>query len=163
MSVTLTIDRMQLLRQAMDALDNGSVLIGIPDDSEKNQRDDTVETNSEIAFTNEFGEPAENIPARPFLIPGVNNAMEKNERIMIKGAQDVLALRGNPVIAVHNALEYVGRASVASVQKIIRDRIPPKLSDYTLFMRRRAGRLGDKPLLDTSNLIQSITSVVEND
>jgi len=162
-SVTLTIDRMQLLRQAMDALDNGSVLIGIPDDSEKNQRDDTVETNSEIAFTNEFGEPAENIPARPFLIPGVNNAMEKNERIMIKGAQDVLALRGNPVIAVHNALEYVGRASVASVQKIIRDRIPPKLSDYTLFMRRRAGRLGDKPLLDTSNLIQSITSVVEND
>ena len=154
---------MQLLRQAMDALDNGSVLIGIPDDSEKNQRDDTVETNSEIAFTNEFGEPAENIPARPFLIPGVNNAMEKNERIMIKGAQDVLALRGNPVIAVHNALEYVGRASVASVQKIIRDRIPPKLSDYTLFMRRRAGRLGDKPLLDTSNLIQSITSVVEND
>lgn len=163
MSVTLTIDRMHLLRQAMSVLDNGSVLIGIPDDSEKNHRNDTPETNSEIAFTNEFGEPAENIPARPFLIPGVNNAMEKNERIMLKGAQEVLTLTGNPLDSVHNALEAVGLVSARSAQKMIDDGLSPDPAPYTLMQRRLKGFMGEKPLLVTGNLKQSITYIIEDD
>ena len=97
MAVSITIDRTALLKQAMKALKNSAILVGIPSDSDKNFRNDTPETNSEIGFINEFGEPSKNIPSRKFLLPGVNLAMSKNTKIMLKGAKNALSLHDDPV------------------------------------------------------------------
>ena len=162
MSVTLTIDRLDLLKKAMAALDDGAVVIGIPDNSEHNTRDDgAVETNSEIAFRNEFGEPSMNIPARPFLIPGVKKALPKCEKIMIKAAQDVLALNGDPLAAVNFGMEAVGLVSQQAVQAMIDDGLHPAPAPMTLVLRKEKGFMGEKPLLVTADLRRSIEYVVE--
>jgi hypothetical protein len=174
MAVSISVDRLAALKNAMKSFDSSSVVVGIPDKSEKNKRDDTVKTNSEIAFTNEFGEPSENIPARPFLIPGTKNAMEKNGRILIKAVKDVLKLQSDPDQIVENGFDAVGLASQRAVQDVIDDGIDPPLAPYTLAERARqrvgrpmgrmstkAGLFGDKPLLFTGNLKQSITYLVE--
>lgn len=61
-----------LLRR-MAAVALRDVLVGIPAGE---QRDDGP-TNAEIGYQNEFGSPANNIPARPHLIPGVAAVQDK--------------------------------------------------------------------------------------
>ena len=57
----------------MAAVAQRDVLVGIPAGE---QRDDGP-TNAEIGYQNEFGSPANNIPARPHLLPGVAAVQDK--------------------------------------------------------------------------------------
>ena len=162
MAVSITIDRTALLKQAMKALKNSAILVGIPSDSDKNFRNDTPETNSEIGFINEFGEPSKNIPSRKFLLPGVNLAMSKNTKIMLKGAKNALSLHDDPVSSINIALNAVGLNSQNSVKNYMvnTDFIP--LAPYTLAMRKKRGFMGEKPLIETESLKASITYVIES-
>jgi hypothetical protein len=176
MAVSITIDRTQLLKQAMKALKDSAVLVGIPSDSSRNIRTDTPETNAEIGFVNEFGEPSKNIPARPFLMPGVQDAMPKNEKIMLNGAKKALSLNDNPVVAIDNALNLVGLNSQNAVQNYMVNGDFAPLSPRTIAGRaerrvyiteqQRAdweslGVADDQPLIDTGSLKAAITYAVE--
>lgn len=160
-AVKITVDRIALFKAAMQALDDAEVLVGIPSDSEKNTRSDAPETNAEIGFTNEFGEPSMNIPERPFLLPGVNNAMPANEKIMLDAAKSIMTLSGDPVATVDNALNSVGLNSQQEVQKQIVEGSYQPLSKYTLAQRNARGFKGTKPLIETGSLKGSITFVVK--
>ena len=161
MGVTVTIDKMALLEAMMKAMDTASVLVGIPSASEKNVRDDTPETNAEIGFVNEFGEPSMNIPPRPFLVPGVMNSMDKNTRVMMRGAQQAMSLSGNPESQIQQTLDTVGLIAQQAVQAQIIDGEYTPLAPYTLAQRRSRGFVGEKPLIETGSLKNSITYVVE--
>lgn len=161
MGVEIKIDKMKMLKSLMDAIDKHSVIVGIPSDSEKNAREDTPETNAEIGFTNEFGEPSMNIPPRPFLIPGVLNSVDKNTQIMVKGAKQALQLNGNPESDIKKVLETVGLVAQQSIQAQIIDGDYIPLAPYTLAQRRLRGFTGEKPLIETGSLKNSITYVVE--
>ena len=50
------------------------LLVGIPE--EKNERTDESAQNAMIGYVMEFGSPEQNIPARPFLIPGCEEVRE---------------------------------------------------------------------------------------
>lgn len=144
----------------MKSLDNAEVLVGIPSDSEKNARDDTPETNAEIGFVNEFGEPSMNIPPRPFLMPGVAAGMPKCEKVMLNAGKDVMRLPSNPEQIINNAMEAVGLISQNAVQQQIVDGKYAPLSPYTLAQRKSRGFMGTKPLIETGSLKASITYVV---
>ena len=160
MTVAITIDRMALLKQAMKALNDSSVLIGIPSNNDRNFRTDTPETNAEIGFINEFGEPSKNIPPRPFLLPGANLAMPKNTKIMLKAVKDVMTLHGNPIVVIDIALNDVGINSQNSVQYYIAHHNFQRLADYTLKLRKERGFMGERPLNETGSLKASITYMV---
>lgn len=161
MAVIITIDRVKFLEQAIAAFSECAVIVGIPSDSTKNARDDAVETNSEIGMINEFGEPAANIPPRPFLIPGVINAMPKNEKIMMQGARKVFDLTVEPLSQISQVMESVGLVSQNAVQSQIIDGEFIELAESTIEARRARGFMGESPLIETSSLKNSITFVVK--
>ncbi len=138
-----------------------SVLVGIPSGSAKNQRkDEDTFTNANIGFVMEYGAPEINVPARPFLIPGVNSVWSEIQKRLSKGAKKLLT---DPSFSVKVLLESTGLMAQNGVQKYMTDAHFVPLSDSTLAARRRKGRMGTKPLIDTGALRQSITFVVKDE
>jgi hypothetical protein len=158
----VTKDRVPELVKAMEAFAHKEVLVGIPSDSAKNDRDDAPITNAQIGYINEFGAPEMNIPARPFLVPGVEKAWPEAQRYMAKAAEKVLKFTPDPMGTVNQALEGAGLLAQGEVVQMINDGLSPALSETTLAMREAKGFYGTKPLIHTGSLKQSITYVVDD-
>jgi hypothetical protein len=157
------------------------VLIGVPEDK---QHAGTSITNATIAYVMEFGSPAQNIPARAFLVPGVEKA-RANALNQIRKAADA-ALSQDPKAAMQH-LAYAGMVGAESVrQEILTGDFAP-LSPATIRARARArgdktrreneigylnmvasgidpgaaqSEAGIRPLINTGELFRSITYVV---
>ena len=147
-------------RKALELLLKREVLVGIPAANaarDPEPGETTAATNALIGYVMEYGSPAQNIPARPFLHPGVINARDGIELHMKKAGQ--LALRGKQD-EIGQELEKVGLIAAASVQKKITDGPFQPLKPATLAARRRRGRTGERPLIDTGQLRRAITYIV---
>jgi hypothetical protein len=147
-------------RKALEGLLKREVLVGIPAanaarDPEPGEK--AVATNALLGYVHEYGSPAKNIPARPFLHPGIANARADIEVHMKKAGQLALAGKSDEI---GQELEKVGLIAQVSVQKKITDGPFEPLKPATLAARRRRGRTGDRPLLDTGQLRRAITYVV---
>lgn len=170
----IKIDRMNAVIKSITALAKMDVLVGIPES--ENERDEAEEpNNAALGYIHEHGSPVNNIPARPFLVPGVADAKGKYRPRLIKAAQ--LALDGK----TKDALKQMEAAGIIAEQgaktKINSGDFVP-LSDATVAARARRGRKGAaeelerraaglpagtdlaKPLIDTGQLRNSITHVV---
>jgi|Laugrefa1bdmlbdn_1035148.scaffolds.fasta_scaffold01471_8 hypothetical protein len=158
MSVTVTKDDLKNLLRNIQAMGRKSVLIGIPES--KNNRKENEASNAMIGFLNENGSPARNIPARPFLVPGVKKASDKASEALKSYASDAL---NNPK-AIDQGLNAAGLIAQASVknQIVSQDGFAP-LSPATLAQRARMGAKGTKALIRTGQLLNSITYVVRSD
>ena len=159
--VTVTKDRTKEILEAVKALTSKEVLVGVPEASaERDPEPGETEkppSNSEIGYWQEFGVPEKNIPARPFLIPGVESALERIiPRLKRAGVQ---ALEGD-VSKVDAQFTAVGLMAVSAVQQKIVDGPFVPLAPLTLAKRKARGRTGEKPLLDTGALRQAQTFVV---
>lgn len=147
-------------RKALEFLLKREILVGIPAANaarDPEPGETTAATNALIGYVMEYGSPAKNIPARPFLHPGVANAREGIELHMKKAGQ--LALRGKQD-EIGQELEKVGLIAATSVQRKITDGPFQPLKPTTLAARRRRGRTGDRPLIDTGQLRRAITYIV---
>jgi hypothetical protein len=138
------------------------VLVGIP--STNIGRDDAV-NNALLGYIHEMGSPANNIPARPFLRPGITNSRDKWQPYLEQAA--AAALQGNDGL-MDRALNAAGTVAVSAVKNTITAKIPPPLKPATVRARRRhhgqpataADIAGATPLVDTGQLLNSITYVV---
>jgi hypothetical protein len=90
--VTILQDNVDKVMGSLTALVGKQVLIGIPE-SETERDDDGPITNAALGYIHEFGAPESNIPARPFLIPGVQ-AVEEQALDKLRQAADA-ALTGD--------------------------------------------------------------------
>jgi hypothetical protein len=147
-------------RKALDGLLKREVLVGIPASNaarDPEPGEHTAATNALLGYVHEYGSPAKNIPARPFLHPGIANARADIEVHMKKAGQ--LALAGKPE-EIGQELEKVGLIAQISVQKKITDGPFEPLKPATLAARRARGRTGTAPLLDTGQLRRAISYVV---
>lgn len=144
----------QILIQNVKKLMDKNIYVGIP--AEKTHRKDEPITNAEIGYINEFGSTANNIPARPFLIP----SLEKNKD---KISEELKPAFNNVKPNVN--LERAGTLAVGSVKKWIRNQTgfaPLKPATIKARQRRRKNRkAGTKALIDTGAFINSITYVVD--
>ena len=161
-NVKKTADRVSAMKRAVQALAKSHVLVGIPADSSDNSRDDGPINNSELGFIHEFGAPEANIPARPFLVPGVKASWAEANGLLSRGAENVLQLNPSPEATVTRTLEAVGLLAQGEVVRSIDDGLTPVLNALTLAARKRKGFAGTKPLIVTGQLKQSITYVVKN-
>jgi len=153
------------------------VLVGVP--SENVQRNDSNEpNNATLAYIHDNGSPAQNIPARPFMVPGIERVKGEISEILKIGAKTCLdGVNGAGVIA----LTKVGFLAQSSIRNRINEGIEPPLSEQTLrnriknrtsikgakaeLKRREKGLLPSatveaKPLIATGQLRNSINFVI---
>lgn len=190
MSLKVTIDRVKDVLASINTLTKHQVLVGIPDEKAERKPDPDEPhplNNAEIGFLMETGVPERNIPARPFLVPGVKDNDEKIAKRYRAAAQK--ALDGDKA-AVEKAHAAVGLETASAVRKKITDGPFAPLSEATLRARAARGRKGAtrelkrraeggaadalnddgalisnvnaKPLIDTGALRRSVTYVIRD-
>lgn len=130
---TMTTDKMAALIRSISALAKKDVLVGIPDSAP--EREDTPMTNAQIGYVMETGSPTHNVPARPFLVPGVQDVQSECAERLKQGA--TAALDGN-TSGTDRALSIAGTIARDSVKMRIGTNIPPPLSPETIRNRFRS-------------------------
>ncbi|ECE8106548.1 hypothetical protein N4H20_004660, partial [Salmonella enterica subsp. enterica serovar Newport] len=145
--------------------------------AEDSDRDDVSFGNAGIGYINEYGSPAQNIPPRPHLVPGVKSVEDQTMPQLKAAAQ--AALDGNAAGA-ERALNRAGTVAARGVKNHIKAANFTPLADSTVEARARRGRKGAKaelarraagespgttlakPLYDTGKYLASITHVVRD-
>ncbi|ECC9294470.1 hypothetical protein DL122_16620 [Salmonella enterica subsp. salamae] len=173
--VTTRVDNAQAILDALKSLTKKDVLVGIP--AEDSDRDDVSFGNAGIGYINEYGSPAQNIPPRPHLVPGVKSVEDQTMPQLKAAAQ--AALDGN-VAGAERALNRAGTVAARGVKNHIKAANFTPLADSTVEARARRGRKGAKaelarraagespgttlakPLYDTGKYLASITHVVRD-
>lgn len=172
MSVTMKGGGLAGIFEGISELMEHEVLVGIPHG--ENRTDADGMTNAQLGYLHENGSPAQNIPARPFLLPGVASVQDKiADRLSM--ALDA-ALSGNPeaVLKHYNAAGLITQNAVRLY--FVEGSFVP-LSIATIRNRARRGRKGAKeylrqsesgtpdsglvrPLIDTAEMRKSVTYVI---
>lgn len=172
----MTIDRVAAITKGVGSLVARDVLVGIP--QTKAPREGDRMNNATIGYIMENGSAAANIPARPWLVPGVRDA--RAEVASELGGAAKAALSGQ-VGAIGSSLERAGLVAQNAVRAKINSGDFTPLSDATLKARARRGKRGSKgaraeldsrtagnapstefakPLIDSGQLRNSISYVV---
>lgn len=183
--VVITKDRVNAVVGSINKLVGQQVLVGIPESTaDRSDEDQGPINNATLGYIHEFGAPGANIPARPFLIPGVRKS-EKTYLPHLRAAAKA-ALEGNTA-ASDKALAAAGMVAESAVKVEITtaDFVPLKPSTVAARARSRGTKsrrsaekqylkliasgatpadaqsaAGIRPLIDTGQLRNAVTSVV---
>lgn len=186
MSVEVTKDNVSKIFKSMAELTGKAVYVGIPEDENARSEEGHNDiNNARLGYIHEFGSPIAHIPARPFLIPGVE-AVE-NETATELGRAAEAALSGDPKSADQH-LNRTGIIAANKVKEVLNSNIPPPLKPRTVRDRWKTrgtkgrrdneilymqlidkgltpeaaqGEAGIIALVDTGQLRNSITYVVK--
>lgn len=160
------------LNDSLKRLQKTMIFVGIAKGSDKDARKDNGPDNHLLGFVHEYGSPAANIPARPFLRPGVKSAHDQ----IASGLEQALkaALRDD-ADGMQAALDMTGIQAVSAVKSFMRDPSPPfvELKPATLRNRHRSRMTKTKrenevlnesvkPLLNTGALRNAIDYYIED-
>jgi hypothetical protein len=150
-------DRWPKIKASIQGLTAAGVYVGIP--AENAARDDDAPlNNAAIGYIHENGAPEVNIPARPWLVPGVKGAQKDLAALMRKAAKFAAQGESGKVGMVMHA---AGIKAVSAVKLMISSNIQPALAEGTLAARRRRGVTRTNTLVDTGNLQNHINYVVK--
>lgn len=186
----LVVDNLQELQMAISLLADVEVLVGVPEEkTERKDEEDQTLTNAALAYVHDNGAPEVNIPARPFMIPGINDAKPQLVKALISTARAAAkasqpkkgrtsSTKPDVVTAVEKGMHVVGLIAQSAIKSKINEGIPPPLSERTLRARAARGRKGAtqelerrakgeapstqlaKPLIDTAEMRNSVTYAI---
>lgn len=165
------------VRDSIRKLAEQEVLVGFP--VETTERDEAQEgiTNAALGYIHDNGMPEQNIPARPFMGPGIARARDAISRGLYAAARRTLM--GIPG-AAEAGLHMVGLKAKLAIQNTINEGVPPPLADSTLRRRAAKGRKGAilelenrakgeapstalaKPLIDSGQLRNAVNYVIRS-
>lgn len=145
----------ELRRKVIEMAAGSHVKVGVLADKGGDQTTDGGITLVELAAIHEYGSPAANIPERSF-IRRTFDAEKARELAAMQGKLVGAIVEGK--MSVPRALELLGQWAAAAVKKTITSgpHIPPPLKPATV-----AAKGSDRPLVDTGQLVNSITYKVE--
>ena len=145
---SLNLDKIKATLDRVPEEFNGLVAqVGLP--SGINYEDGTPV--AQVAAIQEFGAPAQKIPARPFIRPTVKEQKEQWTKIIAKSVPKVLENK----MSAFDVLDLVGRVAAADIQTKISSIYSPPLSPITI---RRKG--SSKPLIETGLMLASVSNAV---
>lgn len=163
MTVTVLKDRMASVGKAIEAMRKNRVLVGIPEEKDAREPEPGEKSsplgNAAIGYIMENGAPEANIPARPFLHPGVDSVRGD---ISGRFARTAKAALSGQAVDIDRTLNQVGLVAVNAVRAKIQSGPFEPLKPATLAARRRRGRTGTRPLLDTGQLRNSINYIIRS-
>lgn len=160
--VKVTADFVGDFEDILSKLRNDAVLVGIPE--EKTARKGNEINNATLLAINEYGSAHNNIPARPVVNNGIENARDAIAEQFGKAAKYALTNGANALDVFY---ERAGIVASNSIKKAINDQDfrgggpdneGPRPS--TLRARRRRGFKGIKSLVVTGQMRNAITYVV---
>jgi len=171
-------DRVADLRAAMQVLVSQEVLVGFPEDTTDRDDEDPTEgiTNAALGYIHDTGMPEQNIPARPFMDPGIRDNKDKIATALVSVAKGAVS-KGTAQHAM-KGLHRVGIIAATGLKRKLNEGIPPPLAESTLQERARRGRKGAKkelerraageaastefakPLIDTGQLRNALSYVI---
>lgn len=181
--VRLIVDKLDVLKRDIMDLTRVEVLVGFPEETTNRNGPEEVVTNALLGYTHDQGAPERNIPARPFMIPGILAAREQIARSLFMTARAVMKrsmTKGMGDSLVEEGYHRVGLIAQAALRNKINEGIPPPLSEYTLRERAARGRKGAamelenrkqgmepstqlaKPLIDTGQMRNAVNYVIRD-
>lgn len=133
--ITETKNLVPRLVQSLNAILKKEVLVGIPEDTTgREDPDGGPMTNATLGYIHETGSPAANIPARPFLVPGVEDALD---RIETELGRALKAACNFDETGAEAHLMNAGILGSNGAKRRINSNIPPPLTPATIRNRRR--------------------------
>lgn len=169
------LDNVAQVAGAIETLAKTKVMVGIP--AKKGLRSGGPISNAALGYIHEFGAPEANIPPRPFLLPTVK-AKQKGLIVPALNKAGKAALTGD-LGGIERILSILGQEVSDAVRTRIVDFIPPPLKPGTLIgrarrlasyqnaskkrrktLREKALQADATPLIDTGQLLKSITWVL---
>jgi hypothetical protein len=183
--ITKVQDHTDVMLRVLKAFERQRVLVGIP--GSKSPRKDGRLNNATIGMIMEKGSPGANIPARPWLAPGIDSGRERI--IMHYEAAVKRAFKHGDVGALEAAHNRVGAEAVAAVRRYVRGAghfVPLRPATVAARARQRGTRrrrsetkylglvasgmslalaqnvAGIRPLINTGQLLNSVTYVVRS-
>lgn len=159
-SLTVTSDFTEKFNAIVKKFKHDAVLVGIPE-AKSDRKDDAPINNAALLAINNFGSPMNNIPARPVMNIGIQNAQEEIAEQFKQAAIGALT-KGLSALSV--AYNRVGLIAANSIKKAINSQegIDPP-SEATLIAREAAGFKGEKALIVTGQMRNAITYVVKGE
>lgn len=146
--------------KAIKILERSQVLVGIPADAKTQSAEGASISYASLGYMFETGAPEINMPARPWLEPGVATARERITKLLAAGGKKLLL--GGTTSDYEATLHKVGLTAQSAVQKYITEGIDPPLSPRTVYARlhrrynrRQPGNM--TPLIDTGGFRRSVT------
>lgn len=146
---TVALEKLKRMGSQVKKVNSMSVRVGVPDG--KNEAGTNIPLTL-IAAAHEFG--LGNLPERPFLASGLKAGRDQLRKQSYESLKKVVESK----IGAGKALQLLGLKGAALVKQYIRNGNFAPLKPETI---KRKG--SSKPLIDTGNLVQSITSEVVDD
>jgi hypothetical protein len=151
----MILNNLPKMKKTFEAMSKQEALAGVPGDT--TGRKEVGANNASLAYIHDKGSPANNIPARPFMKPGVEVVKPRIIKVLAFAVKGAL---GKDDQAIEKGLNKAGLIAQNSIRATINAGVPPPLKEGTLAGRRRRGRTGTAPLIDTGQLRNSITYVL---
>lgn len=145
-------------REIAKFLNDKTITVGIHEDAgmHKTEPGEKPRTMAEVGALNNYGDPHNTlngrrapVPARPFLIPGVESAIPD----IIDAVAEALAEHRD----LNQTLDVIGAFAAGGVQTYMTELKNPPNSTYTIEQKGSSN-----PLIDTGALRASITWKIEN-
>lgn len=159
MPLTIRTDNTDKILKSIQKLIKAEVLVGYPD-TEANRTPEPDEkitpSNAQIAYWMEYGEPANNVPARPTLLPGVESVKDNIAAQMRKGGEAALAGSDS---GLENSQDATGLIAQSAVKAKITSNVPPPLAQRTIDARKRRNVTRENTLVDTAQMLNAVTYV----
>ncbi len=159
-TVLVTKDFTEQFNTIVKKFKRDAVLVGIPQEKSDRKEGETGPiNNAALLAINEFGMPANNIPARPVMAIGIRKAQAPIAEQFKLAAQNALSQGFKAIDIYYNR---AGLIASNSIKKVINDQegiLGP--SESTIRARRAMGFKGTKALIVTGQMRNAITYVVQ--
>lgn len=159
-TLTVTSDFTEEFNAIIKKFKRDAVLVGIPEVDTSRRGDEQI-NNATLLAINNFGSPAQNIPARPVMQIGLTNAQKEISEIFKDGAKKALEKGIKQLSITYNR---AGLVAANSIKKAINSQegIEPP-SPATLAARKAVGFKGEKALIVSGQMRNAITYVVKGE
>lgn len=155
----VTADMMPELEKALKELQSQSVYAGFPEGEDPREGDDPI-NNATLGYIHNGGAPEANIPARPFMVEGIEQA----EASIVAGME----LAGASILdgdmqTADKALHAVGMAAQDGIKGKLNDGPFDPLAESTLKARERRGVERTNPLIDTGQMRNAVSYAIRKE
>lgn len=154
--LTITKDNLQKVAASINSLSGQRVMVGVPDVNAGRKQGGSF-NNASRAYVHDNGAPEANIPARPFMEPGILEAKDDIEKRLRQSAE--AALDGDTT-KLDRGLHAAGLIAASSIKSKITAGPFQPLAERTLEARRRRGVTRTSPLIDIGEMRAAIAYVI---
>ena len=145
-STSITVDKTKELWEDLLALTKKQVLVGVPEENDSREEGQKI-GNAALAYIHDNGSPAQGIPPRPFMQPGISKAQDRINTELLQVAKAQL---NNNQDEVDKHLNNAGLVASASIKRVINEGenfTPLKYATLLARMRKRKSYIGKRKKL----------------